>query len=409
MNLFKAIPRQKSNTRISHLLTFFSMMLRGKLIKGPAIKEFESEFSNKFNGSFTLSCCSCRVAFSIIIDALNIKRGDEVILPAFNLSVFPKILLNKGIKPIFIDIKQNTLTINPQLIEKYITPKTKAIVAVHLFGKACDMDEICTIARKYGLYVIEDCANAYQGHYKNDLLGTIGDVACFSLTHTKDLPTIAGGVILTADQTIKELIVNRTDNILITPGIVLLFKILVKSLVLKLTTSKIIFNLITYPFLLAISHLNTDIVNVLFPTSYRNSENPAHYQLSNFQAMLGLKEINGALNKVRKRINNSKLINAVVDTKISFQAIELELNSYWLYTLISKDKKRFKKYMLRHGIDTKEFNDYNCNNLNSNRCNETSRSVTENVSKRLISIPNYYNLTDNEMGHILKTINEYAN
>lgn len=127
----------------------------------------------------------------------DIKPGEEVIMPSYTFVSTANAFVLRGIKPVFIDIRPDTLNINEKLIEEAITPKTKAIIPVHYAGVGCEMDTILKIAKKHNLLVIEDAAQAFDSKYKGKQLGTIGDMGCFSFHETKNIMSGEGGAFVT--------------------------------------------------------------------------------------------------------------------------------------------------------------------------------------------------------------------
>ena len=132
------------------------------------------------------------------------KRGDEIIVPALSFVATGNAVLQAGFTPVFVDVQRETLNIDPKRIEKAITPQTRAIMPVHLMGKPAAMDEIMGIAKKYKLYVIEDAAEAHGAEYKGKKIGTIGDMACFSLYAAHIVTTIEGGMLITNNEKMAE-------------------------------------------------------------------------------------------------------------------------------------------------------------------------------------------------------------
>jgi len=135
-----------------------------------------------------------RIALYAILKAIGIKEGDEVILPAFTCVVAVNPIIYFGAKPVYVDIDPKTYNVNPNKIEEKITPKTKAILAQNTFGLSADLDVICEIAKKYNLFVIEDCAHGFGGFYKGKPNGTIADAAFFSSQWNKPFSTGLGGI-----------------------------------------------------------------------------------------------------------------------------------------------------------------------------------------------------------------------
>lgn len=139
---------------------------------------------------------SCTAALEICALLLNIKKGDEIIMPSYTFVSTANAFVLRGGTPVFVDIDSETLNIDPNKIEKVITKKTKAIVVVHYAGISCDMDPILKIAKKYKLYVIEDAAQAILSSYKGRPLGSIGDLATLSFHDSKNIHCGEGGALL---------------------------------------------------------------------------------------------------------------------------------------------------------------------------------------------------------------------
>lgn len=156
-----------------------------------------SEFiENTFGTKKALLTTSCSSALDMAALLLDLKEGDEVIMPSYTFVSTANAVALRGAKPIFADIQENTLNIDPKDIERKITNKTKAIFPVHYAGVSCDMDRIMHIAKKYNLKVVEDAAQGVNAKYKNKYLGTIGDIGCYSFHETKNYICGEGGAIL---------------------------------------------------------------------------------------------------------------------------------------------------------------------------------------------------------------------
>ena len=147
----------------------------------------------------TLMTTSCTHATEMAAILLDIKPGDEVIMPSYTFVSTADAFVLRGAKAVFVDIHPETMNIDEKLIENAITEKTKAIVPVHYAGVACKMDEICAIAQKYDLKVVEDAAQGVMASYKGKALGTIGDYGCFSFHETKNYSMGEGGALLIRD------------------------------------------------------------------------------------------------------------------------------------------------------------------------------------------------------------------
>ena len=168
------------------------------------IKNFELKFKKKYSLKYTSATSSCTGALHLALMALNIKKGDEIILPDTTWVSCANAIKYVGAKPVFVDIKEDTWCINPFEIEKKITKKTRAIMAVHLYGNVCDMESIIKIKKKYKLYLIEDCAESIGAKYKGRSVGSFGDVAVFSFHGTKTMTTGEGGMFACKNKRIWE-------------------------------------------------------------------------------------------------------------------------------------------------------------------------------------------------------------
>jgi len=162
---------------------------------GGKVKQFLSDFNERYGITYSVATSSGTSALHVALGAAGVSVGDEVITsPITDQGTVIGILYQNAI-PVFADLEPHTYNLDPKSIESKITPKTKAILVVHLAGNPCDMDPIMEIAAKYNLKVIEDCAQAYLTEYKGRLTGTIGDYGCFSTNDFKHISTGDGGIV----------------------------------------------------------------------------------------------------------------------------------------------------------------------------------------------------------------------
>ena len=169
------------------------VMRSGCYILGPNVKALEKELASYIGCNFTVALNSGTDALHIALRALDIGAGDEVITTAFTFVATAEAIGMVGAKPVFVDIDPDTFNIDPKKIEAAITPKTKAIIPVHLYGQPCDMESIMAIAKKHNLRVVEDCCQAIGSSFKGQKVGTFGDIGCYSFYPTKNLGTMGDG------------------------------------------------------------------------------------------------------------------------------------------------------------------------------------------------------------------------
>ena len=165
--------------------------------EGPFIKRFEEEFAAMHGRKHGIAVANASLGLDAAVACLDLEDGDEVILPSFTIISCAAPIVRSGGIPVVVDSDPLTWNMNPNLIESCITPKTKAIMVVHIYGLPCDMDPILALANKYNLRIIEDAAEMHGQTYRDRLCGTFGDMSVFSFYPNKHITTGEGGMILT--------------------------------------------------------------------------------------------------------------------------------------------------------------------------------------------------------------------
>lgn len=172
---------------------------------GERIRQFEKEFADYHGVKYAVAFNSATSALHAAVVACGVRAGEEVIVPPYTFTSTATCALMHNAIPVFVDIKPDIYCLDPAKIEQAITPRTRAIIPVHLFGHPADMDEIMMSAQKHNLKVIEDCAQAPGAIYKGNLVGTFGNCGVFSLTETKNIMSGEGGILITSDEEIAEI------------------------------------------------------------------------------------------------------------------------------------------------------------------------------------------------------------
>ncbi len=194
---------QYENLREEILAAAVRTLESGHYILGPEVAEFEKEFSTFQGARFAMGVNSGTSALHLALLALGIGPGDEVITTPFTFTATVAAILYAGAKPVFVDIDPDSFTMDPSRIEKSVNRRTRAIIPVHLYGQAADLDPVLEIAGRHGLKVIEDAAQAHGCRYRDRGVGSIGDVGCFSFYPAKNLGACGeGGIAITSDEAI---------------------------------------------------------------------------------------------------------------------------------------------------------------------------------------------------------------
>lgn len=253
--MIRTIPRQRV-TNYEGKIRILGSILTRRFKKGENIKKFEEEFARYIGVKYAITVNSGRLALYLILKANNFKKGDEIILPAYNYYVIPEIIQMLGLIPVFVDVNKETFTLDLSLIENSITDKTKAIILTHVFGQPCDMKKAVLIAKKYNLKVIEDCAHALGSEYNGKKVGSFG-TGIFSFVVTKHINTFGSGMVATNGGISYKKIRNEINKY-VCPSYSQAIRMILKSLVLSIFTTPIIFSIFVYPLILIFSTLNID-------------------------------------------------------------------------------------------------------------------------------------------------------
>ncbi|MGY5142907.1 MAG: DegT/DnrJ/EryC1/StrS family aminotransferase [Candidatus Nitrosopumilus sp. bin_32a] len=190
----------KSILKIQHQIK--NVLKSGQLTLGENVKIFEENFAKYFDMKYAVAVSSATAGLHISLLSLNIKKDDEVIVPAKTFISSANAALYCNAKPIFCDVDESTFQLDPSKIEQLITKKTKAIIPVHLGGNVCDMKKIIKIAKKYKLSIVEDAAHAHGATFNEKFAGTFGEIGVFSFYPDKIMASSDGGIIVTNNRTL---------------------------------------------------------------------------------------------------------------------------------------------------------------------------------------------------------------
>ena len=178
---------------------------RGWFVLGPEVDAFEAEFARESGAAHAVGVASGTDALALILRGLGIGAGDEVIVPAITAAYTGLAVLMAGARPVFADVSPDTLTIDPRSVESLVTPRTAALIPVHLYGQAADMPAIAATADRHSLAIVEDCCQAHLATSRGTPVGTIGAAGAFSFYPTKNLGAFGdGGAVVTTDRALAE-------------------------------------------------------------------------------------------------------------------------------------------------------------------------------------------------------------
>lgn len=336
---------------------------RSWYINGAEVEAFEKAFAEYCCARYCVGVGNGLDALMLILKALNIGKGDEVIVPSNTFIATALAVTYVGATPVFVEPDIRTFNINPDLIESAITEKTKAIMPVHLYGQACDMDPIVLIAKKYGLKVVEDCAQAHGATYKGHPVGSFGDAAGFSFYPGKNLGALGdAGAVVTNDIELA---------------------------------SKV----------RALGNYGSDY-------KYHHIYKGNNSRLDELQAAFLATKLShlDRMNEERRRIAK-KYTDGFANPKVITPYVVSDCVPVWhVYGLRCAERDALEKHLSNKGIGT---NKHYPIPIHLQKCYEDLNipkgafPVAEEISNTELSIPMYYGMTDDEVNYVIDSINEF--
>jgi len=265
--------------------------------EGPFIKEFEEKFASKMGRKYGIAVSNGSVALDAAVIALGLTRGDEVIMPTFTIICCASAITRVGAIPVLVDSDPFTWNMDISKIEEKITPRTKAIMVVHIYGLPVEMDAVIDLSKKYNIKIIEDAAEQHGQHYKGKPVGSFGDISCFSFYPNKHITTGEGGMIATDDPELAQ----RCKS----------------------------------------------LRNLCFKSERRfvHDELGYNYRMTNIQAALGLAQLERMDQFIQKkrRIGEiyNQLLSEVKGLQLNLAKTEYADSIYWVYAIVLKDEIPF--------------------------------------------------------------------
>ena len=206
------VPIARTSLTDAEIESILAPLRSGWLVQGPKVREFEEKWSTFTGAKHSIAVTSCTTGLHLSLAALGFGPGDEAIVPAFTWIATANVVEHLGGRVVFCDIDLNTFNLDVAQIESKITSRTKAILPVHLFGLAADIEAINAIAAKHKLWVVEDAACGFGSRYHDQHVGTLGDTGCFSFHPRKAITTGEGGMITTQDDALAEKLRRLRDH-----------------------------------------------------------------------------------------------------------------------------------------------------------------------------------------------------
>jgi perosamine synthetase len=336
--------------------------------QGKYVRLFEDLFSQYHHNYTTLAVSNGTVALHLALVALGIGESDEVIVPDLTFAASANAVIYTGATPVLVDVDPDSWNIDVAKVEALITPKTKAIMPVHLYGNPCNMDAIMDLAKRFNLFVIEDCAEALGSYYKDQPVGIFGDAATFSFYGNKTITTGEGGMIVFKDKAVAQRAAMLRDH------------------------------------------------GMKKTKRYWHEEVGYNYRLTNLQAAIGVAQFERLEDFVSAKRHIAKVYNEALEHSEYFQRpVENAgtVNSYWLYTCLVKPEAPFNRdelieFLGKQGIETRPvFYPLHIMPPYTTFGKSENLKNSQVISDCGISFPSSVNLSEIELVYICKTVSQF--
>jgi perosamine synthetase len=331
--------------------------------KGKYISLFENAFSKYIDIKHSASVSNGTVAIHLALIALGVGPGDEIIVPTLTYIASVNAIAYTGATPVFVDSLQDSWQINPEEVEKKITSRTKAIMAVHLYGQACDMHSLKEISTKHNLFLVEDCAEAIGTKFNNKHVGTFGDIATFSFFGNKTITTGEGGMVVTNDATLNDRVVHYKGQ------------------------------------------------GLAKHRQYWHDVIGYNYRMTNIQAAIGLAQLEQVDHFLEKKIKlATRYAAAFRDSAIEFHKQQPNtIHSYWMCSILVPEQKmrdELRNYLEESGIETRPLF-YPVHTMPMYATRFQKFTVAEDLGWRGINLPSWPGLSEANQDYIIEKINEF--
>ena len=332
--------------------------------KGKYIAKFEDSFAKYIDVPFATTVSNGTVALHLALLTLGVGVGDEVIVPTLTYIASVNAISYTGATPVFVDSYHESWQMDVADVQKKIGPKTKAIMAVHLYGQSCDMEGLSTLAKENGIFLVEDCAEAIGTRFKDKHVGTFGDISTFSFFGNKTITTGEGGMVVTNDPTLYDRALHFKGQ-----------------------------GLAKY-------------------REYWHDVIGYNYRMTNICAAIGLAQIERIESILKKKKEIAEwYVKHLENTEYTFQSDNLNtLNSHWICSVLTPkftERDHIREFLKEQGIETRPVF-YPVHTMPMYSTKYETHRVAEDIARRGISLPSYPELEESDVLFICDMIKEYS-
>ncbi|MCP4592882.1 MAG: aminotransferase class I/II-fold pyridoxal phosphate-dependent enzyme [bacterium] len=407
-----AIPRHQVGATMAEYARIAASLV-GPADRPDSVARFEQAFAEYVGCRNAIAVSSGRLGMHLVLSRLGLSPGDEAIVPAFNLFAVIERFCRLGIVPRFADISRTDLNLDPASVEACLTPKTRVLLATHMFGHPADMDGLVDLAKRRNLLLLEDCAHALGSRYRGRPVGTFGAASIFSFSVLKLVTTFGGGMIATNDDALAAGIRSDLADLRHEQPRPSGLRRALTGTIMDVGTRKLVFSLGAWPLLRVLRALRPDIQQrMMTETPHRvadfdpRSTPPMHA----FQALLGRSQ----LTRADQLINRRRQVDAWLDEELDgIESVDRlrcraggEKNGLY-YGILAERSSELSEYLFRRGIDSETSEYLNCADLDLYRAHRAECPVAREVQARIVRLPNYPGLGRGDVRRIGRAIREF--
>ena len=415
MTLIGTIPRRCVNLPPGTLRTLAQCIASNTVQEGAAIEEFHRRFGEWLGVPHVFGAFTGRSAFQLALESLALEKGKEIIFPVFTFPVIPMVALRLGYKPVFCEIDPETFNAGPEHIAARITDKTGAVVATHLFGQPCPIQEIVDLCRKRNIRVLEDSAHACGVRVDGQQVGTFGDIGVFSFAEGKNMPCFGGGAIATRDEAIAgraRAILSKAPRAVKKAILERAFSVWAKWLL----TRPILFGLTAYPVLRLKLFLGQPLMDSAVGDELLaefSGSAPRVSRFANLQAAIGLLQLQqvDAFNAGARK--NARILTeglqGVAGVGVPRSTKGDHIYVYYPLTVAPERRDNLRRHLLSHGFDSKITDMSDCLALNAFRESEGSHGKDRSLLEdSILEICVYPVVPEESIGRLARVIQDWA-
>ncbi len=407
-----SIPRHQIETKAGDYAGILASLL-GKSRGVGAVEAFEKAFADYVGCRHAMAVSSGRLAMHLILETLPVQPGDEAIIPAFNLFAVVERFCQLGLIPRFCDIEDSDLNIDVAAAERLVTPRTRILLATHMFGHPARMDALCELARSRNLIVLEDCAHALGSRFSGRRVGTFGKAAIFSFSVLKLVTTFGGGMIATDDDDLAGAIRARLRQLgKVQPRAAGLKKALTGA-VMDVGTRRGPFSFGAWPLLRMLRAARPDFQQRMMTETphedraFRPEQVPP---LHPFQARLGASQLARVDEFIERRRSVGNQLDEVLRGVGEIRLLRSGHRGAWnglYYGILADRATELAQFLFRRGIDCETSEYRNCADLGLYAHSHVDCPVARKVESAIVRLPNFPSMTRRDVRRIGRAVRRF--